>query len=1039
MKKSGKWQLVGWLLYAVAAVAESTIPSSARPILVKPVTGLEGFPINSVSFWWKYHDDPDISKEIEKQVMRNALVLAEVPGNGRFFPAKYVGKCIFSSNSWEMRSFGARTFASSAECGQTLKPNQWYRWSAWTYFRDGNRLAQTGYFQTGEHSDIIVDTPDAGFTTGGTKPWDDRRLGYSGHSLLTTTTMAETETNHCQWEWHISQEGTYEVSVHLLPRYWGNPSVATSEQVSYKLWREGIVAPNYKSVKTIDQTQDYGDQWASLGTFYFKVGSATLRLTDNTGESVSLGRQLVCDAVRVRARLGTPELISSYLNKPFVKRGTRAGSPDQAFSPRNGDVILSSQPEIGFRWNTINGATNYRLQISKQKFENHTSENALDSQPCDHCIEVKTPTSTIDSVDLPGNFEFDTPYYWRVRAENYYYQPVRFSFWSEVRQFTVMEAPTGGGQYPVKCQEFKQPEGIKFKPPYKDTLSLSGKEIIINSTAAWAHICYPEAGNNWPVVLFLHGNSYNCTRICDHPACTDKEKGQQVGYHDWDGKFRRFPDGTKVEIIPPGTCETENIIENHRGFDYLLEELASHGIFAMSVNTHDIQGNLDTWNITARAEILIQFIGKLKDWNANGTDPFGGIFKDQLNLKNIGLAGHSRGGEALLTLQNWLVDDELWKDDSVSIVAISAIAPTNYDSMEAEHSPYYLLLGARDNDVVTLTGLRVYQETPNSNVPKMKAIAYGANHNYFNTVWTQDDAAGIGVNPMTPAEQQEIALTTLTAFFRWHLQGEKKYQGLFTNWYYKHDRLYGSYDAGTDNRLAVDDFELIPNNHGFGYQVSDPTTNPLEGKNSCTDGWLIDSCEFEEMLLTYDSSDLGPYERTYGLKTDHHFFEYTIGMRLNWTVSALGTTAVYRTEIPEGAVTKALDKTDLPLSQLTHLSLQAANVEPGDEIPLDSDIQTSVNLAITLEIKDGVTIRRSRPVEIKDFGRIPHPYQRKWLGECSTCTENQQAVLVGIRIPLSEFGFSTAELNHLSAIEIEMDGQGNSKGNIALDDIVLTK
>ena len=131
---------------------------------------------------------------------------------------------------------------------------------------------------------------------------------------------------------------------------------------------------------------------------------------------------------------------------------------------------------------------------------------------------------------------------------------------------------------------------------------------------------------------------------------------------------------------------------------------------------------------------------------------------------------------------------------------------------------------------------------------------------------------------------------------------------------------------------------------------------------------------------------------------------------------------------------------NLDISQFSYLSFLVANVEPGEENPVDSEIQTSINVALTLEIKepDETMIKRSRSVDTKAFGRIPHPYQRSWLG-CETCTDNQQAILIGIRIPLSEFGLSQEELNQLQAIEMEMDASGNPKGNIALDDIFFTQ
>jgi hypothetical protein len=1034
--------------------AKAQTPGPQRPILAKPVAGLEGLPINSVSFWWKYHDDPDVSYEIEKQVLRNALVLAEVPDNGRFFPATYVGDCIFSSNSWEMRSFGARTFASSAECGQQLKPNQWYRWSAYAYFQGGTRLAQTGYFKTGEHQDIIIDTTSPGFTKGG-DGWDDRRLGYGGNSLLATTTQFETENNFCQWEWTIPEERTYEVSVHLLPRYWASPSLATSEQVRYELWREGIAAPRYKSVKTIDQTQDFRDQWASLGTFHFKAGRATLRLSGSTGESSSLGRRFVCDAIRIRARLGT--VGESYQETSRLRMGTRPPSSTGLLYPMNWEVITSSS-ETGtatvFSWENIEEATLYRVQVSKQKFENSWSESAADGQQCDHCLMNTTfPESAFVTVNP---FEFETPYYWRARSETtetsfWGKRSIRVGLWSSVRQFSVIEAPTAGGNYSVQCREFKKENGIPFYDPLTDKWVEGGpynyqhsfktpdgkietEEKYLESAIAWAQICSPvpeQIGNNkMPIALFVHGEHENCRRECPSEGEPGSENTPKESYEypDWKGGDYTCANGEQI-VIEPGTCKPEDTIQSHRGFDYLLEELARHGILAISISTHDIQGHGEGWNYDARTEILLQFLQKLQNWNLNGTDPFGGIFQGQLDLKKIGLVGHSRGGQVVLEAPSRLKDDGLFK-----ILAITAIAPSNSpDSSTAgdyQNIPYHLLLGSRDSDLLTLPGLAVYQALENLTVPKMKAIVYGANHNYFNTIWTEDDASGVGANRMSSAEQQDIALTTITAFFRWHLLGEEKYREMLTG-RYKHGRIYWGYDAGKDNQIVIDDFE--PANE----ELNNPEQNALGGENSCTS-----SCEFEEKRLSHLNGGINFEQQMFGIGRDHRFFENTVGMRLKWTVSSQGTTAVYRTSLPSGTLTKVLDEENeivLDISQLPHFSLQAANVVPGDETSIISENQTSIHFALTLETqKDGAT-KHSRTVDSKAFGRIPHPYNRPWAKiVCPTCTNNEQAILIGIRIPLEEFGFSLEELNNLTAIEIEMDAAGNSAGDIAVDDIFLT-
>jgi dienelactone hydrolase len=614
---------------------------------------------------------------------------------------------------------------------------------------------------------------------------------------------------------------------------------------------------------------------------------------------------------------------------------------------------------------------------------------------------------------------------------------LRFGTWSEVRQFEVVESPTGGGHYSIDCQDLKQFDEhnrINFSLPleYEDKF-VSGISGTIHFIPAWARMCFPKSKGQMPVVLFLHGESYNCQRCSNNTASCSIEDKKENSYYHWRGKYthENDPNALHQQILPPGQCDKqqygEEIIESHRGFDYLLEELARHGILALSINTHELQGRnleapdekgqIEDWRIKARAEVLLRFLDKLDDWNQNGTDPFDGIFKNQLDLKKVGLVGHSRGGEAAIAIT------ELLKNKNIHVQAISAIAPTVFRFRQAYDVPYYLLQGLRDNDAFAMQPLAYYQESENS-MEKMKAMVYGANHNYFNSEWVAklpDEALDIGgANPMEASEQQGIALTTITAFMRWHLLDETKYQH-FLMGRYKQERTYWAYHVGENDRLTVDDFEQVRYFNDIG---KGPQENTLGGNNDFTTG------NFQEKVLHY--SDFHCYLGI-GLEKDPHFFANTVGMRLLWLVTATQTTGVYHIEIPENTI---------QIDNSTHLSFLVANVAIGNESPIFSENQTSMNLAITLKTKTpGGRTKRSYTVEAQAFERVPHPYQRMWKCESilDPCTDNQQAILTGIRIPLSEFGLTPEELNNLSEIEIEVDATGNDEGNLALDEIVFTK
>ena len=120
-----------------------------------------------------------------------------------------------------------------------------------------------------------------------------------------------------------------------------------------------------------------------------------------------------------------------------------------------------------------------------------------------------------------------------------------------------------------------------------------------------------------------------------------------------------------------------------------MERLASQGIFSISISAHEIQWDNGAWNYDARGKLILKFLDKLRDWNDNGTDPFGGIFAGKLDLTRIALSGHSRGGEGVVAAQAL---NATWPTPH-SIVAVNAIAPTDQNAVSylMTAAPYYLL------------------------------------------------------------------------------------------------------------------------------------------------------------------------------------------------------------------------------------------------------------------------------------------------------------------------------------------------------------
>jgi len=568
--------------------------------------------------------------------------------------------------------------------------------------------------------------------------------------------------------------------------------------------------------------------------------------------------------------------------------------------------------------------------------------------------------------------------------------------------FWLFEDPSIAGPYPVGQVEVDQANGISgitiptSGPFYPGGPIYPGYDV----TLAWARIMYPatSAGTgtpvyspptNYPVALFLHGRHWDC---------------------DNDGSGSGLGGGYTT---PPATCPDSQRIPSHEGYNYIMERLASQGIVSISVSAHQIQFDNGAYNYEARGKLILKWLDKLRDWNDNGTDPFGGMFQGKLDMTRIALSGHSRGGEGVVAAQEL----NLTWPTLHSILAVNAIAPTDISGVSylMTEAPYYLLVGARDGDVANMHGFRTYDRAYPDGAAnrKSKTVAwvYGANHNYFNTIWTDTAALG-SPNPwagsnddarfvtaphvMTAAAQRQIALTTITAFFRQHLQGIAPYKEIFTGRVkpavMENQHVYWTYQDA--DRKAVDNFEQMPLNASQN-TLTDTVTAP---------GFTT----FEERLLNNGSTD---YTGT--LPKDTQFFHDTLGLKLAWSIPQ-----TYTTHIPVGY---------RDVTMYTHLTLRAAKRVTGT--PTSGP---AVNLTVNIEDGGGDTAHWD--LKTDQFDVIPHPYERSggWCGAC-----NNQAQLTGVRIPLRNFAEHSPDLDLDNIVKIIIHTEGS--GEIGIDDIEFGK
>src|SRR5215207_9188963 len=292
-----------------------------------------------------------------------------------------------------------------------------------------------------------------------------------------------------------------------------------------------------------------------------------------------------------------------------------------------------------------------------------------------------------------------------------------------------------------------------------------------------ASIHYPTnlSGGPLPVIIFLHGR---------HATC--------------------FVAGSQL-LQWPCTSIGSQPIPSYKGYDYVSEVLASHGYVVVSISANGVNARDNSvfdLGALARAELLQKHLDILKSFNTTGGAPFGTKFVGKLNLSQVGTMGHSRGGEGVVRhhgLNNSL-------GAPYGIKAVFPLAPVDFNRFVVNNAALNVLLPYCDGDVSDLQGVHFYDDArynvPGDQTPKHYELVMGANHNFYNTIWSPSSpfpgatndwltfVAGGHSDPqcgnvpgnqrLTEAQQRGTGLAYMTAFFRAYVGGETQFIPLLT-------------------------------------------------------------------------------------------------------------------------------------------------------------------------------------------------------------------------------------------------------------------
>jgi hypothetical protein len=335
--------------------------------------------------------------------------------------------------------------------------------------------------------------------------------------------------------------------------------------------------------------------------------------------------------------------------------------------------------------------------------------------------------------------------------------------------------PTAPGPYSTAKIEYEAGTLLLNLPTAGQTTSVPMKGSIV----------YPTNTGGQPskVIVFVHGRH----SVCLGTTGTTSPPGPAPGQCE----DSTAPDGTPVSTD----------IRSYEGYDYLSENLASHGYAVMSIeaNITGFDNGYPDAGADARSQIINASLGLLNRWD-NGLGPVtddpsttvGTKLVGRLELSSgVGLMGHSRGGDAVTDFVTY--NRNLRAPTPLS--AVVALAPTFYSLRRTpEGTNYAALLPACDGDVSSLNGARLFENATyapgNAGVAKVQWYVQGTDHNFFNTVWTGDDFGVVGdpacsrgsasTARLSPSDQRTVGTALMDGFLRRYVGGEKAFDPLMT-------------------------------------------------------------------------------------------------------------------------------------------------------------------------------------------------------------------------------------------------------------------
>jgi hypothetical protein len=335
------------------------------------------------------------------------------------------------------------------------------------------------------------------------------------------------------------------------------------------------------------------------------------------------------------------------------------------------------------------------------------------------------------------------------------------------------EPGTAGGEQVDSVSSLVTTTSSEYRlSPAVDTDVLGGRV-----TEIWGRVYRPAtltAGKRYPLLVFLHGNHQTCGT----------------------GSNPRVDNNVQYTVT--GTCPTGYVVApSHEGYGYIAEDLAANEYIVVSINANrgiNMAGGpaSDRDLILTRGNLILKHLALLSKWD-KGTEAtptsIGADLKDHLDFNQVGLLGHSRGGEGCRAAYNlYKANHSPWPtriQSPVNFAGIFEIGPTdgytNY-VLDAADTRWAVILPACDGDIKELLGVLPFDRLQAYNTEsrpgfKSTLTVWGTNHNYYNTEWQQSESTGCkgagntalftsGSGISGSPQQQSVGKAFATTFFR---------------------------------------------------------------------------------------------------------------------------------------------------------------------------------------------------------------------------------------------------------------------------------